>query len=137
MSRHHLFDPEGMAPAVGFSYGALSAPGRILHIAGITGLRPDGTIAESLVEQFGEACRGVARVIAEAGGSPEDLVSITIYTPVVDEYRTKLGELGGEYRSVFGKHFPPAALIGVTRLFDESFLVELVCVAVVPDDQES
>ena len=36
MTRHHLFDPAGMSPAMGFSYGALADQGRLLHIAGLT-----------------------------------------------------------------------------------------------------
>lgn len=134
MSRHRLFDPDGMAPAVGFSYGALSGGGRPLHIAGMTGHRPDGSIAEDLVDQFAEACRSVARVIAGAGGEPSDLVSMTIYTTVVDRYRENLRPLGEAYRSVFGRHYPPMALFGISELFDPAALVELVSVAVVPDE---
>jgi enamine deaminase RidA (YjgF/YER057c/UK114 family) len=133
VSRHHLFNPDGLPPATGFSYGAMSAPGRTLHIAGITGLSADGTLAGSLVDQFTVACHGVARVIGDAGGEPSDLVSMTIYTTVVDDYLNSLTPLGVAYREVFGRHFPPMALIGVTRLFDAGALVELVGVAVVPD----
>lgn len=132
MSRHELFDLEDLPPAKGFSYGALAAEGRPLHIAGLTGHRADESIAEDIVEQFAEACRSVARVIEEAGGSPTDLVSMTIYTTKVDEYRTSLREIGIAYRDVFGKHFPPMALIGVAELFDPKAFVELVCEAVVP-----
>ena len=133
-SRHHLFDPEGLPAAVGFSYGALAASGRALHIAGITGHRPDGTIATGLVEQFGEACRSVARVIGSVGGAPGDLVRLTIYTTEIDRYRDSLGPLGEAYREVFGKHYPPMALLGIDELFDPSAVVELLAEAVIPDD---
>lgn len=133
MSRHHLFDPEGMAPAVGFSYGAVAAEGRLLHIAGITGHREDGSIDDGVVDQFGAACQSVAKVIGEAGGEPSDLVSMTIYTTEIGAYRENLKALGERYRSVFGSHYPPIALIGMAELFDPSALVELVCVAVVPE----
>lgn len=133
MSRHHLFDPDGMAPAVGFSYGAVSAPGRLLHIAGLTGHRSDGSISDDLVEQFSAACESVARVVTEAGGEPSDVVSMTIYTTDVEAYRTHLGPIGAAYREVFGRHYPPMALLGISELFDPHAMVELVCVAVVPD----
>lgn len=133
VSRHHLFDPEGMAPAVGFSYGALSAGGRVLHIAGLTGHRVDGTISDDLVDQFSVACEAVAQVITETGGEPSDLVSMTIYTTDVAGYKSQLAPIGERFRAVFGRHFPPMALIGISRLFDEKAQVELVCVAVVPD----
>lgn len=131
MSRHHLFDPEGMTPAFGFSHGALSSGGRLLHIAGQTGHHPDLTIDDGLVEQFAQACRAVVTVIEEAGGDPDDLVSMTIYTTQVDSYRENLGPIGAAYRDVFGRHYPPMALIGVTELFDPRSVVELVGVAVV------
>jgi enamine deaminase RidA (YjgF/YER057c/UK114 family) len=134
MSRHQLFNPEGMAPAVGFSHGAIAAEGRTVHIAGQTGHHADLTIDDGMIDQFGSACRSVARVIEEAGGEPTDLISMTIYTPVIAEYRENLRELGAEYQKVFGKHYPPMALLGVTELVDPKALVELVCVAVVPTD---
>ena len=137
MSRHHLFDPDGMPPATGFSYGALSDGGRLLHVAGLTGHRADGSIDEDLVDQFRSACVSVARVITEGGGSPDDMVSMTIYTTDVAAYRSRLGELGSAYRSVFGKHYPPMALFGVVELFDPRARVELVCVAVVPVGDQS
>ena len=133
MSRHHLFDPEGMPPARGFSYGAIAGEGRVLHIAGMTGHRGDGTISPRLVEQFGAACASVGRVVEEAGGEVTDVVSMIIYTTDIDGYRSRLGELGQAYREVFGKHYPPMALFEVSELFDPAAEVELVCVAVVPD----
>jgi len=134
MSRHLIFNPEGMAPAVGFSHGAIAAVGRTVYIAGQTGHQADLTIDDGMIEQFGAACRSVARVIEEAGGTPTDLVSMTIYTPVIADYRENLRELGAEYQKVFGKHYPPMALLGVTELVDPEALVELVCIAVVPSD---
>ncbi|MFP4073153.1 MAG: RidA family protein [Actinomycetota bacterium] len=133
MSRHHLFNPDGMPLAVGFSYGALADNGRILHIAGMTGHHADSSIDDDLIDQFGVACQSVARVIEEAGGEPSDLVSMTIYTTDVDRYRRQLRVIGERYRNVFGKHYPPMALFGVTELFDSAAVVELVCVAVVPE----
>ena len=132
MSRHDFLDPEGMAPATGFSYGAVPAEGKTVYLAGITGHRADGTISEDLVEQFATACGAVAKVVVEGGGAPTDVVSMAIYTSAIDEYRSRLGPLGEAYRGVFGKHYPAVALIGVSELFDSRALVELVCLAVVP-----
>jgi len=131
MSGHRFLDPDGMAPARGFSHGSVPAAGDTLYIAGQTGHHEDMSIDEGLVEQFAQACRSVARVITEAGGDPSDLVAMTIYTTDVAGYRENLGPIGAAYREVYGKHFPPMALIGVPELFDPKALVELVCVAVV------
>lgn len=132
MSRHSFLDPEGMAPATGFSYGVVPAEGNTLYLAGITGHHADMSIDEGFAAQFAAACRAVAKVVAEAGGEPTDVVSMTIYTTSVDAYRSNLSELGDAYREVFGKHFPAIALIGVSELVDPRAVVELVCVAVVP-----
>jgi enamine deaminase RidA (YjgF/YER057c/UK114 family) len=132
MSRHDLVNPPGMAPATGFSYGALAAEGSLFHLAGITGHREDGSIDEALVDQFRAACESVAKVIGEAGGSPSDLLSMTIFTSDIEAYRAQPRELGEAYRSVFAKHYPPMALFGISELYDPKALVELVCVAVVP-----
>jgi enamine deaminase RidA (YjgF/YER057c/UK114 family) len=136
MSRHLLFNPVGMAPARGFSYGSMPGSGRLLYVAGMTGHNEEEDIAEGIVEQFAAACTSVVRVVQEAGGSAEDVISMTIYTSAMDDYRKNLRAIGVSYRREFGKHFPPMALIGVSELFDPRALVELVCVAVVPDGTE-
>lgn len=131
MSGHQFLNPEGLAPARGFSHGAIPAEGRTLYIAGQTGHQEDMTLDDGLVEQFARACQSVAQVIVAAGGEPDDLVSMTIYTTDVAGYKENLGPIGEAYREVFGKHFPPMALIGVAELFDPEAKVELVCTAVI------
>lgn len=131
MNRHRAFNPDGLAPAVGFSYGVMPAEGRTLYLAGMTGHRPDLSIDEGIVDQFRAACSSLARVIEDAGGAPEDLVSLTIYTSQIDSYRDNLEPLGEAWRSVFGRWYPAMALIGVDELFDPEAVVELVGIAVV------
>lgn len=133
MSRHQLINPSDLPPPSGFSYAAKTAAGRTVHLAGLTGHHADGSLDVDLVDQFRAACRLVAHVIGEAGGEPGDLVSMTIYTTDIDIYRARGKDLGVAYQSVFGKHYPPMALFGIDELFDPAALVELVCVAVVPD----
>lgn len=131
MSNHRFLNPEGLPAARGFSHGALPTAGNTLYIAGQTGHHQDLTLDPGLVDQFARACRSVAAVITAAGGEPTDLVSMTIYTTDIQGYRESLEPIGVAYRDVFGKHYPPMALIGVSELFDPDALVELVCVAVI------
>jgi enamine deaminase RidA (YjgF/YER057c/UK114 family) len=133
MSDHRTLEPDGMTPAIGFSHGMITEGGRVVYIAGQTGHHADQSIEQGLVAQFAQACRSVSRVIEEAGGSPADLVSMTIFTTDLQAYRDSLKPIGEAYRSVFGKHFPAMALIGVAGLFDPKAVVELSCIAVVPD----
>jgi enamine deaminase RidA (YjgF/YER057c/UK114 family) len=125
------FNPSGMPPARGFSHGVLSAGGQILHIAGETGHYEDLSLDEDFVGQFARACRNVATVVEDAGGEASDLVSLTIFVTDVSLYRDNLGQVGEAYRSVFGKHFPAMALIGISELVDPAALVEIMGVAVI------
>lgn len=124
-------NPAGMAPARGFSHGVLSSGGKILHIAGETGHYEDLTLDNGFVEQFAQACRNVAAVVDKADGVPSDIVSLTIFVTDVSQYRDNLEKVGEAYRSVFGKHFPATALIGISELVDPAALVEILGVAII------
>lgn len=123
---HTLINPAELGAASGFSHGVLAARGRDLYIAGQVGADGD------LVAQFDAALRRVIAVVSQAGGAPEHVVSMTIYTTVLDDYRSKLAEVGAAYRRHFGRHFPAMALLGVTELVDPGAVVEVSAIAVVP-----
>lgn len=135
MSTHQFLNPEGMMAPVGFSHVALAAPGRLVFLAGQTAHQADGTVAGSaMAEQFAAAAANVAAALAAAGATPADVVSIQIFTSDVEAYREQSRAIGAAYRDVFGPHYPPMALFGVTRLYDTEALVELVVTAVIPDE---
>jgi enamine deaminase RidA (YjgF/YER057c/UK114 family) len=131
---HQFLNPDGMMPPVGFSHVAVAAPGRLVFLAGQTAHQADGTLAGStMTEQFAAAIANVAAALTAAGATPADVVSLQIFTPDVDAYRAESKAIGAAYRDVFGPHYPPMALFGVTRLFDADALVELVATAVIPE----
>jgi enamine deaminase RidA (YjgF/YER057c/UK114 family) len=124
MGAHQFINPDGMMPPVGFSHVAVAAPGRLVFLAGQTAHQADGTVAGStMAEQFAAAIANVAAALTAAGATPADVVSLQIFTPDVEAYRT-------ESKAIY----PPMALFGVTRLYDTAALVELVVIAVIPDD---
>jgi enamine deaminase RidA (YjgF/YER057c/UK114 family) len=134
MSLHRFLNPDGMAPAVGFSHVAVAAPGRMVFVAGQTAHQADGTLKGStLPEQFAAAAGNVVTALMAAGATPADVVQLHIFTTDVDGYRKESKSIGAAYRAVFGPHYPPMALFGVGRLFDAEALVELVATAVIPD----
>jgi len=134
MAAHQFLNPADLAPPVGFSHVAVAAPGRLVFLAGETAHQADGTLAGSTVaEQFAGAAGNVATALAAAGATPADVVSLQIFTTDVDAYRAQTKAIGAAYRAVFGPHYPPMALFGVTRLYDPEALVELVVTAVIPD----
>lgn len=130
---HKIVNPPELAPAVGFAHAVVAAPGRTVYLGGQIGCGPDGTIeATTLAEQYDRALSNVVTALRAVGGEPEHLVSMTIYTTDVREYRARLPELGTAHRRHLGRHYPATALFEVTGLFDPQALVELVCLAVVP-----
>ncbi|MDA2805512.1 RidA family protein [Nocardiopsis sp. LSu2-4] len=133
-----MVDPPGLAPAVGFAHAVAAAPGRTVHLAGQTAQLPDGTIgAPDLPGQFHLALGNLVTALRAAGGAPGDLVSLTVYTTDVPAYRADLKHIGRVYRRHLGRHYPAMALFGVTELFDPQARVELVGIAVVPEDAPS
>jgi enamine deaminase RidA (YjgF/YER057c/UK114 family) len=131
---HRVVNPEGLAPPAGFAHAVVAAPGRTVYLGGQTAQGPDGAIAgATLVEQFEAAAGNLVAALAAAGGSPEHLVSLHIYTTEIDRYRASLAELGAAYRRHLGRHYVATALFEVAGLFDPQALVELVGTAVVPD----
>lgn len=131
---HEIVNPARLAPAVGFAHAVVAAPGRTVYLGGQTAQRPDGAIAgATLSEQFDVALANVVTALRAAGGEPDHLVSMIVYTTDAPGYRGRLRELGAIYRRHLGKHYPAMAFFEVKGLFDPAALIELVGTAVIPD----
>lgn len=134
MSGHRMVNPDGMSPGVGFSHIVVPAAGRTVYLGGQTAQQPDGSITgATVVEQMDVALGNVVRALSQVDGRPEHLVSMMIHTTDMGAYRAALSELGPVHRRHLGRHYPAITLLGVAALFDPGALVELVCVAVVPE----
>ncbi|OLT25020.1 hypothetical protein BJF83_06075 [Nocardiopsis sp. CNR-923] len=108
-----------MGPGSGFSHAVVPVAGRTVYLAGQIASGPDGTVAaDGLVAQFDLALANVLSALDAAGGSPEHLVNLAVYTTDVPGYRASAGEIGRAYRARVGRHYPAMALFGVTALFD-------------------
>lgn len=130
---HDIINPDTLPAPVGFSHAVVAGPGRIVYLGGQTGHKANGELAgDSLTDQFERAAANVVEALAAAGGRPEHLVSLHIYTTDPRVYRSSSGALKTSYRKHFGRHYPAIALFGVTELFDPEAKVELVAVAVIP-----
>lgn len=124
--------PELAAP-VGFAHAVVAAPGRTVYLGGQTAQDRDGRIVgATMTEQFDVAAGNVVTALAAAGASPDQLVSLVIYTTDVPAYKASLRELGPLWRKHFGRKYPAVALLGVAALFDEEAMIELVGTAVIP-----
>lgn len=129
MSIERINPPELARPS-GFVH-AVRATGTTIHLAGQTAMDPDGRIiGDTVVEQFRQALGNLLTALRAAGGTPAELVSVTVYITDMDAYRASAREIGGVWRELAGRDYPAMAGIGVTRLWDRDALVEIQGVAV-------
>jgi enamine deaminase RidA (YjgF/YER057c/UK114 family) len=89
-------------------------------------MAPDGSIVPGgVVAQFERALANLLEALAAAGGTPDDLASVTIYIVDMDDYRANAREIGRVWKGLAGSDYPAMAGIGVARLWDADALVEL------------
>ncbi len=132
--RNLLINPNELAPAIGYSHAVLAAPGRTAYLAGQIAFNREGQIVgDTWVEQFDLALSNLVTALAGAGGEPEDLVWMQIFTIDVAAYRAALPDLVPVYRRHLGFHFPAMGLYGVTELADVGALLEITAIAVIRD----
>jgi enamine deaminase RidA (YjgF/YER057c/UK114 family) len=118
-------NPPSLAAPSGFSH-AVVGEGRTVFLAGQTGMAPDGSIVPGgVVAQFERALANLLEALAAAGGTPDDLASVTIYIVDMDDYRAHAREIGRVWKRLAGSDYPAMAGIGVARLWDADALVEL------------
>ena len=129
---HRIVNPELLGAPSGYSHAVVAAAGRTIYLAGETAHVPGEEIPDDIVEQFDRAARKVVIALDTAGGRPEHLVSMHIFTTDLTDYLSNPKAIGDAYQKHFGRHYPAAALIEVKRLVGGA-KVELSCIAVIPD----
>ncbi len=114
--------PYGFAQAVVVPAGTAT-----VHVSGQVGWSPDaGAAGDDLAAQVPVAFDNLARVLAAAGGTLDDVVALRIY--VVEAAGDDLAPVGEALRSRFTR--PPAATwIRVAGLADAAMLVEVEATA--------
>jgi enamine deaminase RidA (YjgF/YER057c/UK114 family) len=130
------FNPNGMWAPNGraFSQGVVQGEGRVLHITGQVAWDADSKvvgIGDARV-QLEKSIENTSRVLAEVGGTLDDIVSMTIYflnrsdLPAIQEVRAKHFKYGSA---------PASILIQVPGLVIPELLIELVPIAVIPHER--
>lgn len=123
-------NPESLPKPSGYAHGILA--GNTVYLGGQTALDKDMSIVSGgIVEQFRQAFSNVLTTLTEAGGQPQDLVSVTIYLTDVDDYMANGREIGRIWREMAGSEYPAMAGIGVTRLWQKEALIEIQGIAVI------
>ena len=124
---HRIVNPPELGEPSGYAHAVIAAPGRTVYLGGQTGT------GDTVAAQFDSAAASLVTALRAAGGEPDDIVSLVVYTTDVDEYRAAMEELGGVWRRHFGRRYPALALVGVSALADPDARIELMGVAVVAD----
>ncbi len=125
-------NPEGMPiPRGSYSQVAIAKPGRLVFIAGNTASDPEGkTVGVGDIRaQTQYALTKLIRGVESAGGSREDLVSLTVFTTDARYHR----DVNEVRREVLGSDFPTSTMVQVVALARPELLVEINAIAVVPE----
>jgi enamine deaminase RidA (YjgF/YER057c/UK114 family) len=122
--------PDGWVKPRGYSNG-MRATGDLLAVAGqIAWDAQARLVGETFAEQFHQALANVVAVVRAAGGTPEDLISLTVYVTDRAEYIAGLSAVGEAYRALMGRHYPAMALVQVAGLLEVGAKVEIQGLAV-------
>ena len=127
-----ILNPSSLAKPVGYSNGILTEGGRLLFLAGQTGMDATGKIGNpfDLIDQFQQTLENLKVVVTDAGGAMTDIVKLTIYVTDKHAYYVQRERLGEVYRAYFGKYFPAMTLIEVKSLYDANAMIEIEGMAV-------
>ena len=128
---HQNVNPPSLAEPVGFAHATVApAGGCTAYLGGQTAMDSDGRIVPGgIVEQFRRAFGNLLTALAAAGGTPADLVSVTIYLTDVESYQAHGCEIGRIWRELAGTNYPAMAGIGISRLWQADALIEISGVA--------
>ena len=122
-----IVNPASLAKPSGYSNGLVITGGRLLVLAGQTGMDATGRIVApgDLIAQFTQALANLRAVVEEAGGAMTDTVKLNLFVTDKNLYKANLKPIGQAYRAVFGKHYPAMTLVEVKSLFDDEALIEI------------
>ncbi|MEO7005814.1 MAG: RidA family protein [Terrimesophilobacter sp.] len=127
---HTQINPTTLAKPSGYAHGVLA--GNTIFLGGQTAMDAEGKIVPGgIVDQFRQSFSNVLATLAEAGGVPSDLVSVTVYLTDVDDYQANGRRIGEVWRELAGAVYPAMAGIGVTRLWQREALIEIQGIAVI------
>jgi enamine deaminase RidA (YjgF/YER057c/UK114 family) len=132
MTKHTILQPAGWAKPKGYANG-VAAQGRLVVVGGQIGWnRLSQFETDDLAGQVRQTLQNIVDVLAEAGATPEHVVSLTWYLTDKKEYLGNLKAIGKAYREVMGSHYPAMAVVQVLALVEDRAKVEIQAMAVVP-----
>ena len=117
-------------PTVGYSRAV--RVGRSIHVAGTTGLQPDGTPAPGgMYGQSKQALLNIVAALRQLGAGPEHVVRTRIFVTDISQWEAA-GRAHGE---LFADIRPASTMVEITRLIDPALVVEIEADATLPEDR--
>ena len=98
---------------------------RWLHVAGQTGVRPDGSVPSTIEEQTEVVWQNILAVLADAGMGIGDVVKITSFL-TRHEHFPRFAQVRAKF---LGSHRPASTLLVISSLARPEFLVEVEAIA--------
>ena len=134
MSEPEIILPDGWPQPRGYA-NAMAATGRVIALAGQVGWNPRTQKIEStdFVEQVRVALENIVAVLGAAGATAADVVRMTWFITDRDAYLQNTKRIGGVYRDVCGRHYPPMSVVIVSGLIEAGAQVEIEATAIVPE----
>ena len=99
----------------------------IVWVSGLVGMRRDGSIPESTIEQFDIAMDDLAACLKAAGSGFDRVTKVRIFMTDISERAS----INPRRVRDFGDHRPASTLVEVSALVDPRMKVEIECEAVV------
>jgi len=115
-------------PAANYAHAIVShGAGTWLHTSGVLPVRPDGSVPDGIEAQAEAVWANLTAILAEAGMSASDVVSITTY--VVVDHLGSLGVVMTARDRALGGHRAASTLVTVPSLARPEWKLEIALVA--------
>ena len=126
-----VLTPAGVQAKGSYSPGWEVSGGRVVFVAGQIPWDADGqTVCKGDVAgQTRQVFANIGTVLAEAGGSLEDVVKITVFAADI-RYRDAINQVRTE---TFKEPYPASTQVAVASLVDPDWLVEIEAVALIAE----
>lgn len=112
-----------------FGYSNVVKVGNLVFLAGQCAIDDNYNAVGDFAAQSREVLERVVRGVEAAGGTRDDIVTMTVYMLDVAN-----GRIFTEIRKeMFGRDFPASTVVGVNQLMPPNALVEVAAMAVLAD----
>jgi enamine deaminase RidA (YjgF/YER057c/UK114 family) len=126
-----LVNPDDLPTPESYTHVVVATGSRMVFVAGQVADDAEGKLVGpgDLAAQARQAFANVGRCLAAVGARPDQVARITIY--VVGHRPEYLPQISEARIAVFGDHKPSDTLLGVERLAEDGYLIEVDAIAMV------